>query len=399
MKKKKKKIRLEDIEIPDFELTCDKKPTDDELAMVLVTVEDMDESMDETEEDDVETEEDAIEKEQSLKDRLHVDKYHDDGTKKSKEELADERYEKRKQVFLEERQKIADEIAKADQSLNVLFLKIEKISRFVSKVTDIQTYISALYDCLNKWKVELQANPYFRYAELKIKKFALKLKKKMLIFKQHIKEIEKEILISMYYGKCVEALEYMYAAIIASIIAIKFVIDKVMKALNEVISFLPDMIKVGPEAMSFFMTPKSLNSVPMPIVNLRKSVVDILDEGLRLAINDILTKGDNAKIASKGAYIAARIAFTQLNGVVTCPNLPNVPVPEPGAIIRKAIDLLINLIPFAKPLPKYENLNMFLNPGYLIFLMTGWARAGQCAFGMPGQLMGIKPSPAECAET
>lgn len=395
---KKKKIKISDIRVPEFELTCYKKPSDYQLADFCIVIQDLDEDLENVEEEDVLTDEDEVEKEQSLKERLHVDKYHEDGTEKTKQEIADEKYEKRKAFYLEEKQKIMDKIAELDQSLTALFMKIAEIAEFLQKLLDIQTYINVFFECLDKWKNDLLDSPYIQYIELQVQKIILKIERMVIIIKQKMKEIEKKILIAMYNGKCVAALEAMYAAIIAAIVLIKEMIDKLIMAINKVISFLPDMIKVGAEAMSFFMTPKSMNSVPMPIVNLRKSIIDVLDEGLRMAIAEILTKGDKAKAASKGAYIAARIASTQLSGMVACPQLPAVEIPEPAAIIRRAVDMLINLIPLAKPLPKYEQLNMFTNPGYLIFLITGWARAGQCAFGMPGQLMGMKPLPFECSE-
>ena len=395
---KKKKIKISDIKVPEFELTCHKKPSDYQLADLCIVLQDLDEDLENIEEEDVLTDEDEVEKEQSMKERLHVDKYREDGTEKTKQEIADEKYEKRKEFYLEEKQKIMDQIAELDQSLTVLFMKIAEIAEFLQKLLDMQTYINAFSECLVKWKNELSDSPYIRYIELLVQKIILKIERRVIIIKQKMKEIEKEILISMYYGKCVAVLEAMYAAIIAAIVLIKEMIDKLIMAINKVISFLPDMIKVGAEAMSFFMTPKSMNSVPMPIINLRKSVIDVLDEGLRMAITEVLTQGEKAKAASKGAYIATRISSTQLSGMVACSQLPSVAIPEPAVIIRKAVDMLINLIPLAKPLPKYEQLNIFTNPGYLIFLITGWARAGQCAFGMPGQLMGIKPLPFECSE-
>jgi hypothetical protein len=399
MVKRKNKIKISDIKVPKFELSCDKKPTDYQLADFLIVIEDIEEQIDNVEEPDVKTDDDEIEKEVSLKEKLKVDKNHPDGTQKTKQEIADELYNKRKEAFSEEKEKMLDLVSKSDQSLTTLFIKIEEITQFLQTVTDIQTYVSIMMDCLNKWKNELINSPYVRYIELKIQKFLLKIKRLVIIVKQKIKEIEKKILFAFYNGKCVAALETLYAAMIVAIVAIKESIDKIIGAINKIISFLPDMIKVGAEAMSFFMTPKSMQSVPMPIVNLRKSVVDVLDEGLRIAINEVLTQGDKAKAVSKGAYIASRIASTQVSGIVSSSALPNVSIPEPGELIRKSIDLIINLIPLAKPLPKFENLNIITNPGYLIFLMTGWCRAGQCAFGMPGQLIGVKPLPMECSES
>lgn len=394
----KKKIKISDIKVPDFELNCDKKPTNQQLADMCIAVQDLEKDLENIEDVDVPTDDDETVKEQSLKERLHVDKYKSDGTEKTKQEIADEKYEKRKEVYLEEKQKITDKIAAADQSLTELYTKIAEIAEFLQKILDIQTYVNALFDCLNKWKYDLVDSPYIKYVDLQIQKLTLKIARLIVQIKQKTKNVEKRILFAMYNGKCVSALEYMYAAMIAAMIVIKKMIDTVIKAINKVIEFLPDMIKVGAEAMSFFMTPKSMNSVPMPIVNLRKSVVDILDDGLRASITEVLTQGDKAKIASKGAYIAARIASTQISGMVASPDLPAVAIPESSAIIRRAVDMLVNLVPFAKPLPKYENLNVFTNPGYLVFLMTGWVRAGQCAFGMPAQLMGIKPLPIECSE-
>ena len=195
---KKKKIKISDIKVPEFELTCHKKPSDYQLADLCIVLQDLDEDLENIEEEDVLTDEDEVEKEQSMKERLHVDKYREDGTEKTKQEIADEKYEKRKEFYLEEKQKIMDQIAELDQSLTVLFMKIAEIAEFLQKLLDIQTYINAFYECLVKWKNELSDSPYIRCIELRVQKIILKIERRVIIIKQKMKEIEKKILISMY---------------------------------------------------------------------------------------------------------------------------------------------------------------------------------------------------------
>lgn len=247
----REKKTILDITIPSFDFDCEKGLTEEsliEISMMIDDIQDVFDNSDDIIEDDPDEE---FIKEQSLQERLHVDKNYPDGTPKPKQVLADERWEKRQQVLRETEAEIAEFVLEAKNTMLKLTMQISRLTQVTLKLLDINTYLSLVMQCLDVAKKKLSGSPYFRYIDLKIRRFALKIKRFLIVIKKQLRDAELQLLTMIYEGKCIAALETAYSYIMVPIAALKVALDRIMDGIQKVINFLPDMIIVGPEAMSF----------------------------------------------------------------------------------------------------------------------------------------------------
>lgn len=138
-------------------------------------------------------------------------------------------------------------------------------------------------------------------------------------------------------------------------------------------AMVPFLLK--PESMSFFFTPRSLTKkpgifvIPMSIINLNVSAVDVLNADTIESVIDIgFPKIQDWEYCMDPQAFKVRQMFSDQNA--------------------KGIYDLISLMEVlfytgSEPLPKYSKLKLS-NPWYLIFLLTGWGPASQICFGIPG---------------
>ena len=136
------------------------------------------------------------------------------------------------------------------------------------------------------------------------------------------------------------------------------------------------------------MTPKSLKKTEMNVVNINQSITDRLGAPLKKAVMEILQAVKKANVPVKVAAIAAGAAagamsiaqgkeLTIPNSI--CKSLELVNHEKLSNMLNKLLAFILS----ADPLPKYENLSI-KNPGFLLWLMTGFLPAGKLSFGIPG---------------
>ena len=281
----------------------------------------------------------------------------DENSDDSPDTERDRRWKKRKEKDIENIKKAEELYAKAQQTmLNMILLKNS---------------------------IELVA--------LKIQKALVKVKRKVNIWE--IKLLEMWIA-----GKCCAALGATYSALLTALQYTAYGINIAIEAIQKVIDKIPEQLTVGAEGMSFFLTPKNFtDAAKMPIYNARKSIGDYFNDPIEEGIKKIMEAPYLANNAAKVAYVTQRVAEATARVSAKNPGIPipNIQVMDVQELIYKAIDIVLQLLPVPQPLPKYEKMNV-LNIGYMMWLMTGWCRAGQVAFGLPGQIPGI---PAQGVET
>lgn len=321
----------------------------------------------------------------------------DNRTEKQKE--MDEKWEK----GMERANKLIDKARelylKAMKTMEILVDNIQKIMALIQKLLDINTYIQKIMEFCMAMLAKVANDPYILQLKRRVDILILKIKRIMIRVKKWLNKTEIKLLELFLNGKCCSAMEAAYGGIIIAISTVAQIIALVLQYLQLIINFLPSLFLIGPEGIAFFITPKSFaGATNMPIMNMHKSIGDYMIDTVQDAINAILDAPKIANFASKGAYVAKRVAEAQASMQASVPNLqlPDLQVPDPELLIYKAIDLILALMPLPQPLPKYEKLNIFMNLGYTLWLITGWCRAGQVAFGLPGQLPGI---PAQYPET
>ena len=321
----------------------------------------------------------------------------DNRTEKQKE--MDEKWEK----GMERANKLIDKARelylKAMKTMEILIDNIQKLMAFIQKLMDINAYIQKITEFCMYALSKVANDPYILQLKRRVDILILKIKRIMIRVKKWLNKTEIKLLALFLNGKCCAAMEAVYGGIIIAITAVAKVIAMVLEYIQIIINFLPSLFLIGPEGIAFFITPKSFTGATnMAIMNQHKSIGDYMMDTVQDAINALLDSPKVANFASKGAYVAKRVADAQISMQASVPNLqlPELKVPDPELLIYKAIDLILVLLPLPQPLPKYEKLNIFTNLGYTLWLITGWCRAGQVAFGLPGQLPGI---PAQQPET
>lgn len=158
------------------------------------------------------------------------------------------------------------------------------------------------------------------------------------------------------------------------------IIDAIVTMLNNV-----NILNVNGAGMAFFPTPKSIMKVDINIENSRQSTTNNIPE----AIDKQITKIENKIKESNGEIKKAKIISMGAAGAATATS-GNF---DPGsfgqlqkidpAMIRTAINMLLQSLTDADALPPYEKLSI-INPRFLVFLLTGFEPAGKKTFGIPG---------------
>lgn len=311
-------------------------------------------------------------------------------------------------IRLEERRKKAERLKKeadADAAkVNKFVSKVyEDILWFQMKLTELTAIMSRATTLVDKI-IKIGKNALgiiYDYCMNQINIVILLIEKKLLYVKHKINDINIRILTLVKNGKCTQALMAVMSAIIIGLQAVAAAIQAGLQAIQKLIDMIPSNFKIGGEGISFFITPKNpIASAGMPIINPHISVINYLADVVVEQIHNLINTPIMLQITEKMTTITSAIATAQ--AVLNIPELkeiPNLPIIQPEKDIKAAIDLIISLIPLSQPLPKYEKLNMILNLGFLIFLSTGWCRAGQVSFGLPGQLVGSPASYSETSET
>lgn len=325
-----------------------------------------------------------------------IDKKSDDSSDTDR----DKRWKERKEKDIENIRKAEELYAESKQTMNVIFLKTQATLRLIDKLTDMTTYITGIKrfvtdmtnKALNSDLVVLLKNS-MELVSLKIQKALVRVKRKVNIW-------EIKLLEMWMAGKCCAALEATYKALLAALQYTAYGINIAVEAIQKVLGKLPDQFTVGGEGLSFFLTPKNFTGASkMPIYNLHKSVGDYFNDPIEEGIQKIMEAPYIANNAAKVAYVTQRVAEATAKISAKNPGfpIPDIQVLDIQELIYKAIDIVLSLLPVPQPLPKYEKLNI-LNLGYMMWLMTGWCRAGQVAFGLPGQIPGIPAQSIEASE-
>ena len=171
---------------------------------------------------------------------------------------------------------------------------------------------------------------------------------------------------------------------IASVAAVVNTIMNVISAIVSVINSVTIM-NVNGAGMAFFLTPKSLMKTDINITNINQSTTNFIPAGVDQAITQAeqtVRKSNGAiklaKIASMGAAGQASAASGEFNPG-SFGNLPQFDT----AIIKTAVNLLLQALVCAEATPRYEKLSI-INVRFLIFLVTGFEPAGKSTFGIPG---------------
>lgn len=162
----------------------------------------------------------------------------------------------------------------------------------------------------------------------------------------------------------------------------------ILQGVQTMLSMIPAPACVPAEGACLFMTPKSMKKTDITIANPNQSVTDRLSPMLKKGVLAILETTKKANIPVKAATIAAGAAIgtsLMMQGKV-------LEIPDSACTALSFLDpkkmaellnTLIAYIPFADPLPKYENLSI-INPGFLVWLLTGFLPAAKLSFGIPG---------------
>lgn len=225
-----------------------------------------------------------------------------------------------------------------------------------------------------------------QYILKKTQIISLQIKKVVASVKKKIAELTKEILQFCTSGTGNPAISALLSPVILLFRGISILANAILIGINAVLSVLPPIVAVNAEGMSFFMTPKSLNTTAMNVLNMNNSVVYKIPSEIQDKINQVLMTVNKLNIPIKmsavtaGAALGAAAVRENGNFNIGCKDLSKL---NPRELLR-VIETIISVIPLAEPLPKFENLSI-TNLGFLIWLMTGFCPAGRSSFGMPGQ--------------
>lgn len=336
--------------------------------------------------------EEEIEKEAEEEEKK-INPKHEDGTPKTKQEIADEKWELRQKKIAKQVDKFVSDVNKATAFVNRCIEEVSKYGTIAMSMLNISMYIDELYKQIGVLKAKMEGTAAWAELNYYIELVKIKIQKVILKIKRMLSSWEKAMWFAFYNGKLCAAMAATQAWLLAAFASIQAVVE----VINNVLKMLPDMLNVPGEGMSFFMTPKNLQATHIPIVNNYKSIGSILSDIILQQIEELCSQTKKVNAIEKGTQIAANVALAQsLGEVITMDKLPiKIEVPSVELMVRKAVDAIISFLPIPNPMPKYEKLNMVINPGYLLFLVTGWCRAGQVAFGMTGYMPGIPATPPE----
>lgn len=324
----------------------------------------------------------------------------DENSDDSPDTERDRRWKKRKEKDIENIKKAEELYAKAQQTMLNIFTKVQASLQLVEKLTDMTTYITGIKRFLSDMTNKALNSDLMILLKNSIELVALKIQKALVKVKRKINIWEIKLLEMWIAGKCCAALGATYSALLTALQYTAYGINIAIEAIQKVLDKIPEQLTVGAEGMSFFLTPKNFtDAAKMPIYNARKSIGDYFNDPIEEGIKKIMEAPYLANNASKVAYVTQRVAEATARVSAKNPGIPipSIQVMNVRELIYKAIDIVLQLLPVPQPLPKYEKMNV-LNIGYMMWLMTGWCRAGQVAFGLPGQIPGIPAQGVEASE-
>jgi len=266
--------------------------------------------------------------------------------------------------------------------------KIQKISETIDKFRTYSEYISKTIEEL-KNPMNYISPKWIQYIKNKINIISLKIKQAVLWIQLKLTLIRRKLLLLASMGKIAPALQAIFGAIIIAIQAIFMAISAIIMIIEKILMLIPILFALTAEGIAFFLTPKSLKSTNMTIVNTNQSVERIIPTSVLTTINEILdaplhTMGINKKVAMAGSATASATAALNMKSENNIVVIPADISYKSRDYLLKSVNTILSLLPIAEPLPKYERLPMWKNLGYFIWLLTGWCPAGRQSFGLPG---------------
>lgn len=248
-------------------------------------------------------------------------------------------------------------------------------------------------DITNEENVQIRIDvEYTKYVATQIilKKYQI-LQYKIEKLKKNVQVIEakitKTVLESILIGKG-SATNPMLAAPMVALQTVAQVVSKIMTVINFVLKFITivPIMSIDADGMCFFMTPKSLKTTKMKILNANESINNTIPDSVSKAITKAQQKINelNGKLKKeKVAEMAAAGASSAESGSGFDPG-------EFGSLerfdqkeITAATTAILNTLLDAEPIPRYERLKI-TNTRFLYWLITGFVPAGNKSFGIPG---------------
>lgn len=258
-------------------------------------------------------------------------------------------------------------------------------------IVRIKTLLQNSELLLNMANEYITSAPLYQYLQMRLSVFDLHLKKMGVTVEMFLLGIYKKMLLWAGRGAICISLQAEYGAILIMIKGCMLALNAILGALDSLMKLVgASPVGINMEGASFFFTIKSSRmSTKMPIVNVSQSIVNKLPPAFYAKIDDAMAKiGGLREIKfAKSVARAAKAGASSISGGLI--DLGSVPDEFPNVEIARdtlmrAIDIIMSSVPLAEPMPKYERLFILTNPGFFIFLATGWCVAGKMCFGMPG---------------
>ena len=264
---------------------------------------------------------------------------------------------------------------------------IKRSSEIVGKISDINNDSNEIMS----YAAEHADHPYAPIIMKRMQLAALRSKKTTLQIKKTTAKGVRDILLEAETGTGSAGTMVIAAPIMVILMAFKALcslITLVLKAIEKILNLLPKILSVAAQSMCFFLTPRSMKKTDMKVINANQSITDKLPESVKKTILEIQNKQNKLnipiKVATISAGAAAGLTSIKKNGKLDIPPSVCKTMEYVSAYnVMSSIESLIALLPFAEPLPKYEKLSI-TNPGFLVWLLTGFVPAGHKSFGIPG---------------
>lgn len=239
---------------------------------------------------------------------------------------------------------------------------------------------------LNKFNIH---NTKYYASQVFMKKLqilALRVKKLLLNVQMKTSEYTKNLFCSAIVGRASEVLMPIIGGILAAFQALSQMLSGLLIGVQTVLNLIPEFLKVDPEGMTFFMTPKSMQNVKMNVANTNQSITNRLPDAIKTTLMTTLKTTEISNIAIRTANIAKAAAQAAASAALPTGSfnlIENTPLNKlDPAKVLKTVDNIVSLIPIPQGLPKYEKLSI-TNLGFLAWCMTGWCPAGKQSFGFP----------------
>jgi len=176
-------------------------------------------------------------------------------------------------------------------------------------------------------------------------------------------------------------------AALAALSTVASLISVLLNILGLILTVLSNIsiINVKGAGCMFFLTPKSMSSKDITVMNVNQSTTNNIPQPVDIAISEasmIIDQANKVSIDAGVAAMSAAGAATAATGL-DLGEFPKLPKFDPQKV-RDAINLLLQLLLDADALPRYEKLSI-LNPRFMVFLITGFEPAAYQTFGIPGQ--------------